>query len=901
MAASKVEELQIDALPHLGREPLAISALLPVVNIAAFNHYDPELPPLTEWDIYSFYARNSFAQRVKLQPESAYKSCAFAATKVLRLICPSRTSAIDEVLFSTHTRGSHTTDISIAITITAKQYAKQEVEQILNKYQVKYNKLDTQRSPETRPNYTFYLSYYDIGQYTSPEIASYYSDKNFLSGVRALQVLAPVSNQIIQIIKSALATLEDFIKNPTIAEKKRKLYEEIGFVEVYDPKTLLLFDAIPDEDKVIPLLDPNSVIALGEHSHRFYRIFIPEAHAYFPKEEKRHPLHEALWQGNEELVRKMIEENNDLVLLEDRWGCEPIDIAMWRIHQKNLLAYLLSIRRKYLERYPSLIKLQKPYEEEVHALYKGKYFDNPPSMQQYHLQNMRPVPQRPRLHHLVVENKWSEIEKLLDEEPQAIDAKDPYGFTPLLIAVALGHMTIIRGLIARGACTNNYGDYSVIGNANDDEVLLYLLKHHVDPNEYLVHLDRAVYAGNIKRTELLLQYGLKLFKKDKTKAMAVKVNLDGTTTLDLAFALVLQRKTQTALELSWLLLQYVNFRVYSGRFPAMSQAARALEQQILTRNAYIKRRHIAPLLKTVCQGFLMTPKAGAIISFYKIVANKDHPLHGQWIQKKIISTADLTPGERAQIYALIKERFEPHATHPTGKVEDYYLDRVPFQREKNVFIEITTIGTKVLCFFSYSYFYQKDLKSNTILVYSGKVAARTTDVRYKDLKVVLDFFLIPLAMKLRYPNLPIIIIHTYLQPGLAFCVQDQVKDKFFPMYELDQPRIVLQKMVWRIEQQLMSESARVKTTMMVKQLAKVRDTGQYRLFKRLAGDDLAEKLVGMVRLTPDVVVAHLPHAFKIMTLSALLYSADLHTHLYAANSRKSHEPCEDVIKPLSMG
>jgi ankyrin repeat protein len=52
------------------------------------------------------------------------------------------------------------------------------------------------------------------------------------------------------------------------------------------------------------------------------------------------------------------------------------------------------------------------------------------------------------------EGDLGEIERLVGEDPDQLDAGDGYGWTPLMVAAAEGHVGVVRWLLDKGAAIN---------------------------------------------------------------------------------------------------------------------------------------------------------------------------------------------------------------------------------------------------------------------------------------------------------------------------------------------------------------------------------------------------------------------------------------------------------------
>lgn len=296
-------------------------------------------------------------------------------------------------------------------------------------------------------------------------------------------------------------------------------------------------------------------------------------------------IHIAILQNNLPTVRKLLKEDPTLAYAKDPWGTEAHELAC-EIGEFDIFQECFDARKDWRERfYP-----KSCHDANIQELYRvrlERYKQNLSSMtsgqvnqalisanrrieQKRKAYETRIIesyfPTRSELHKACIIGDLSSVETILEKEPLRLEEKDPRGYTPLLLAAANGHTTLLKSLINRRAslqtvhhtlqigCFGESRDISLrlIENADTPEIMEILLSYEIDLDAYEQRLKKVIEENDLPMASVMFQYLHRL-----------PMESDGLSALDLV---IRESSRHEGIEMLSLFLNHYNNYVPNGPY-----------------------------------------------------------------------------------------------------------------------------------------------------------------------------------------------------------------------------------------------------------------------------------------------------------------------------------------------
>ncbi|RUR18522.1 ankyrin repeat domain-containing protein [Legionella sp. km535] len=263
-------------------------------------------------------------------------------------------------------------------------------------------------------------------------------------------------------------------------------------------------------------------------------------------------IHQAILDVDEERVRRLLEEDPHRANVKDPRGMPAHELAAYlgvlsieklcfeaRQHEGVMTGRMDFNQQK---KYEFILKvaerdgiLQLPWIEQVRQKSYSMIIciprvvlDDPMAhfldLREQYLAEVEKALKSPRslMHQSCIDGHLDVVQGELKKDPGLLESKDPFGFSPLLLAIANGHSAITEYLISQGASLSNYSHeyrkgslyFRPIDNAKTPEIMETLLYRGVTLDEVNSRLADAVRMNDFAMVRIILFY-LKTLPENK--------------------------------------------------------------------------------------------------------------------------------------------------------------------------------------------------------------------------------------------------------------------------------------------------------------------------------------------------------------------------------------------------
>ncbi len=375
------------------------------------------------------------------------------------------------------------------------------------------------------------------------------------------------------------------------------------------------------------------------------------------------------------------------------------------------------------------------------------------------------LPQRHPIHVATIEGNLDKIENLVAQNRDLLVLKDPWGYTPLIIATANDHVHIVKWLIKQGVSLETYAFelnpgmcyFNPFQNAKSIQMMrLFLFHQCYDIKAVSSHLQDFVEDGNVEGVETLLYFGYE-----------IKPRANGLTSL--AWLLAHPHHPNAAKMLS-LFLSFKQDYVHEG--PYDENLSKEFTNFLIQHNLAITRQKINRRYRPEIQSVLFDKETHAIKTFMVCLRKMDDSTTKTIkITSSIQPNAYITFAERWQIgelwmanFSLIPisiSQFFSVLTSAIPKMIEFVLPSPDPQRKS--FIDIGKSGSRVIYFFYFELIKSFHDSVGDFILFYGQAAA--VHRLYSTLRLVNLTFRVPHTVKKLYPEMRVFAYFKGLRPG----------------------------------------------------------------------------------------------------------------------------------------
>lgn len=244
----------------------------------------------------------------------------------------------------------------------------------------------------------------------------------------------------------------------------------------------------------------------------------PRDHAIFPTAIP--PLRKAILAGDVRCVKEILERDPRSVMRFDPWHHLPWDLAR---NQGNVdIVSMIAERQARLEKSCSAEAVHNEWCVDIAEGYRRGYLKgNAERMSRYAEEETGTMPMRPALHQAIInldyegEEGLKRLGELLVKNPEYVNAQDPWGLTPVILAAATGQARVLETLFKYDDSSEvkpaekKWMTWGLLENANTPEVMKIILKKKVNPKGFTLRLEDAVREGDEQMIKVMLRYGCK--------------------------------------------------------------------------------------------------------------------------------------------------------------------------------------------------------------------------------------------------------------------------------------------------------------------------------------------------------------------------------------------------------
>lgn len=518
--------------------------------------------------------------------------------------------------------------------------------------------------------------------------------------------------------------------------------------------------------------------AIQQYDHR-YDYFIPDQ---IPE------IHQAILNVDEERVRLFLEQVPSLANCKDPKGMAAHELAS----HLGLLSFVklcyearqregimtgkmdFNQQKKYkfvLEAAERDGILQLPWLEQVRQISYSmiiciprKVLDDPmthfQSLREKYLSDVEAALKTPRslMHRACIEDNLALVQSELLKNPELLESKDPFGFSPILLAMANGHFSLMEYLLGQGASLSNYSFeygrgslyYRSSDHAKTPEIMETLLYRGVSLDEVNSRLADAVRMNDFAMVRIILFY-LKTLPENKV----------GLTPFDLA----VQGAKPDDLRILEFFLKYWTWHVPDGPYdketftevptdPVVTPEMEALFA------AHNKRLDARTLRKRVGQTFIAQPTFLPDASCIENLIT----LEGQTYRSVIKPAHLLTHEELTELEKkpdIFKFLGGENARNQAGYFRTMLLPQ-PTDADRKFYIDIwKSEDNTITNFFAFDVERISHPKYGDLILFHGKLACNFSPIGIADL----NFHRISLSLAECNPKAKVFVFFRAIPPG----------------------------------------------------------------------------------------------------------------------------------------
>ncbi len=444
-----------------------------------------------------------------------------------------------------------------------------------------------------------------------------------------------------------------------------------------------------------------------------------------------------------------------------------------------------------------------------------------------------PIPQRPQAHQAVLNGDLKQLQALVEETPDCLHEADPWGYTPMVLAVAFNQPHIIQWLLDQGLNMDPVKTKNVCGRdrvfnmsdiANEAEAMGYALRaREKNKIERLnMTLMDMVRCNKRETVEVLLAYG-RTFDRDKKGLDPVE------------WLIAFPDQFQEPKKMLALLLEFYDKRLPDGPYdtrdnfsvedlPPNCDYPNALPPEMVTLiEKYNKRfdrnaKRVRPSIECMYmndEGFIETHlelKGEPVLSTIRPVHTLTHKEVFPMIRLSWLNFAlKLNPRD------IINDLFEKLGRRP-GKKGQWFVD-------------VCRMHGKVVSFVFFE-LHECHYNSEDFTLFHGQLAA--VDPEYEANGFPNLTFRVPYAIQKQNPDKRVCVDYKALRPGFGRLLLPEIGSErifYHPKYERDEG--FMQYIMWVIGESF--EEGRLRAKIRVRKQAPGLWT--IREYERLAGDD----------------------------------------------------------------
>ncbi|KTD44494.1 ankyrin repeat domain-containing protein [Legionella quateirensis] len=537
-----------------------------------------------------------------------------------------------------------------------------------------------------------------------------------------------------------------------------------------------------DKAKDRPYFGSSNALAFGgaiqQYDERYDRIVpvdIPE-------------IHRAILDVNEEEVRQLLEHDPHLANFKDPKGMAAHELAAHlgvlsieklcyeaRQHEGVMTGKMDFNQQK---KYEFILKvaerdgiLQLPWIEQVRQISYSMIICIPRkvlvdpmahylALRVQYLTEVEHALKHPRslIHQSCIDGNLFVVQSELQKNPELLERKDPFGFSPLLLAMANGHAAITEYLIGQGASLNNYShDYGngslyfrPIDNAKTPEIMEMLLYRGVSLDEVNSRLADAVRMNDFAMVRIILFY-LKTLPENKV----------GLTPFDLAVTWA----KPNDLRILEFFLKYWTWHVPDGpydkeRFPEVPTDPVVTPEMEDLFAAHNKRLDARAQRKRVGQTVIAKPT----FSFDNAVIETPIVLEGQKYRSIIKPAHLLTQDELAELINK-PDIFKFLGGEKARNQADYFNAMLLPQQtdaDRQFYVDIwKSEDNSITNFFAFDVERITHPKYGDLILFHGKLACNFSPIGIADL----NFHRISLSLAENNPEAQVFVFFRAIPPG----------------------------------------------------------------------------------------------------------------------------------------
>jgi ankyrin repeat protein len=381
---------------------------------------------------------------------------------------------------------------------------------------------------------------------------------------------------------------------------------------------------------------------------------------------------------------------------------------------------------------------------------------------------------RPSCHQACIEGSLQRVQEELQRDPSLRDKPDPFGFTPILLAMANGHKHVTQFLIEQGASLKNYtlelqgGSwyFRPIDNARTPGVMELLLHHGVTLEQANSRLADAVRQNDYDMVKILLFYLRKL-----------PVDKVGLTPFELAMKYAITGN----MDIIKFFLKYWNQYVPDGPYdkktfpetPNDLMVSEELEQLLVAHNqrieARVKRKKVG---KTCLDSPTLLADAQGIQT--AIV------LDGQSYQSTIKPADKITSEEMRQLESKPDVFYFLGGVKSRNQAEYFKTMLLPQKTEANrrSYVDIWTDEEgNITNFFAFDVEQIQDPDHGHLILFHGKLACSFSNIGITDL----NFHRISYSLMTCHPQTQVYVFFRAIPPGYGMSYIPQGMP-YYPKY-----------------------------------------------------------------------------------------------------------------------
>lgn len=364
---------------------------------------------------------------------------------------------------------------------------------------------------------------------------------------------------------------------------------------------------------------------------------------------------------------------------------------------------------------------------------------------------------RSLLHQGCIEGNLDLVQRELAHSPQLLESKDPFGFSPMLLAIANGHFALMEYLLAQGASLDNYSVeygkgslyFRPIDNAKTPEIMERLLYEGVSLEVVNSRLADAVRDNDFNMVRVILFY-LKTLPENKV----------GITPFDLA----VQGAKPGDLRILEFFLKYWTWHVPDGPYdketlPQVPTDPVVTAEMEALFTAHNKRLDGRAQRKRVGQTYIAQPTYFPETS---CIENRI-TLEGQTYQSVIKPAHLLTHDELAELEKKpdIFKFLGENARNQAGYFKTMLLPQ-PTDADRQFYIDIWKAKDNTITnFFAFDVERIRHPKYGDLILFHGKLACNFSPIGIADL----NFHRVSLSLAQCNPKAKVFVFFRAIPPG----------------------------------------------------------------------------------------------------------------------------------------